>query len=652
VEAMASGADLSLIGQFGVGFYSDYLVADRVRVTSKHVDDEQHVWESTADSTFAVAEDPRGNTLGRGTEVTLFLKEDASEFLDQDTLKELIKKYSEFITFPIYLHTSRTESVEVPVEEEDEEVDDALDIDSEDSIDSDDEMQESDEEEEEELEIEEEEDDDDLDDKPKTRTEQRTVWEWTLINEQKAIWARNKDDITDEEYHNFYKAITKDAEDPSVWSHFKAEGEIEFRSILYVPTKAPFDLFENYYGKSGSLRLYVRKVLIADEFEDLMPRYLNFIKGVVDSDDLPLNVSRETLQQNKILKVMGKKLVRKALEMLRKLAESSAVDAEVEGDVENEDEIAEKKDAYIEFWKEFGKNVKLGLIEDASNRTKLSKLLRFKSSHSDGEFISLADYIGRMKDTQKYIYYLAGENIESVESSTFLAKFRKKELEVLFLVDPIDEYAIQNLSEYDGKKLMSITKEGIKFGDEEDVDTRREEIYQEQYTGLIDWMQEVYGERVEKVVVSNRLTDAPCVIVTSQFGYTANMERIMRSQAFSDPKRMQYMVSRKIMEINPRHPIVSDLKKRVDDDAADDDTENVAFLLYDAAMVDSGFPLDPQDFASRVHGLMRSGLSLESLDLLPEIDVAEIDEEEEEEDEEEEEEEDEEEEEEEVHDEL
>merc|ERR1740130_1891633 len=279
IEAVAQGQDLSLIGQFGVGFYSVYLVADRVRVTSKHNDDAQHIWDSTADATFTVAEDPRGDTLVRGTEIKLYLKEDASEYLDQAKLEELIKRYSEFITFPIYLHKSKTETVEVPIEEEEE------------------------------------------DEEPKTRTETKTVWYWDHMNDQPAIWTRSKSEVTDEEYARFFKGLRNgDDTEPLTWIHFRAEGEIEFKSILFIPKAPPTDMYDNYYGKQSQMRLYVRKVLITDEFEDLMPRYLSFIRGVVDSDDLPLNVSRETLQQHKVLRVMGKKLTRKALEMLRKLA--------------------------------------------------------------------------------------------------------------------------------------------------------------------------------------------------------------------------------------------------------------------------------------------------------------------------------------------
>ena len=382
LEAMGKGDTLNLIGQFGVGFYSAFLVANKVVVTSKSNDDEQHVWTSTADAKFFVTKDPRGDTLGRGTRVTLHLKDDAVEYVEQDKIKNLVKKYSEFIQYPIKLFISK--EVRKQVEDEEEEATKTTEEDTEIETPEDD------------AEIKDEgEDQDTTTQEKKTKTVTEQVWEWETINEIKAIWLRNKDDITEEEYFGFYKTISRDHENPLAYSHFSAEGEIEFKSILFIPSSAPYDLFENYYGRSAALKLYVRRVLITEEFEELMPRYLNFIKGVVDSDDLPLNVSREQLQQLKMIKVMSKKLVRKALEMIKNLAEEDDEEEEEDEDNEEEeedldqeeedtkeegDEAAEDKedteDKYSKFWKSFGKNIKLGVIEDASNRSKLAKLLR------------------------------------------------------------------------------------------------------------------------------------------------------------------------------------------------------------------------------------------------------------------------------------
>ena len=385
LEAIGKGDSLSLIGQFGVGFYSAFLVANKVVVSSKSNDDEQHVWTSTADAKFFVTKDPRGDTLGRGTRVTLHLKDDAIEYVEQDKIKNLVKKYSEFIQYPIKLFLSKEVRKTVPDEEEKPaETPETTEETKKDDAEIKDEGETKPTEEEEKPKEE-----------PKTKTVTEQVWEWETINEVKAIWLREKSDITEDEYNNFYKTITKDHENPLTFTHFSAEGEIEFKAILFIPSNAPYDLFENYYGKSSALKLYVRRVLITEEFEELMPRYLNFIKGVVDSDDLPLNVSREQLQQLKMIKVMSKKLIRKAIEMIKALAEEdeeeddeddneestdeSKEEKEEEEDEKKEDEADKKKDEedkYGKFWKNFGKNIKLGVIEDASNRSKLAKLLR------------------------------------------------------------------------------------------------------------------------------------------------------------------------------------------------------------------------------------------------------------------------------------
>lgn len=608
LDALKSGADLSLIGQFGVGFYSVFLAADRVQVISKHNDDKQHIWESTADNNFSVMEDPRGDTLGRGTEVKLFLKEDADEFLEDNKLRELISRYSEFINFPIYVYSSRTETIDVPVDEESTENDqdkETADLDEDDQEEDDEDSEENDQDSEE----------NDEEKKPKTKKETVTKWDWQLVNEQKALWARKPSEVTEEEYENFYKSISKDHEGPLTKIHFTAEGEIEFRAILFVPKRAPYDLYESYYGKNSALRLYVRKVLITDEFEELMPRYLNFIRGVVDSDDLPLNVSRETLQHHKVLKVMGKKLVRKALEMLRKLAE--------DGEKEKQDESHEGDDVYTKFWKEFGKSIKLGTMEDASNRSKLSKLLRYVSANSNGKLISLQEYVDNMKEDQEVIYYIAGENKEAVEKSPMLERLRKRGYDVIYMIDPIDEYTLQNLSEFEGKKLQSVTKEGLKLG-ETDEEKKRLTAYKSKFEPLTDYLKETLKGKVEKVTISNRLEETPCVLVTSQYGYSANMERIMRAQAFSDQERTKMMLSKKTMELNPRHPIIENLLHMVQDHPADEQTKNYASLIYDTALLNSGFYMDePTTFASRMYSLMKDGMRLNSLDLLDEIEVPE-----------------------------
>ncbi|RQM18095.1 hypothetical protein DD237_000408 [Peronospora effusa] len=644
VEAMQSGTeDSNLIGQFGVGFYSVYLVADRVRVVSKNHDDDQYIWESDANASYTITKDPRGDTLGRGTEITLFLKSDANDFQDQDKLKNLVGHYSEFITFPIYINTSTTESYEV--EEEPSDVTEAgKDEEKNTEKTSDDD---------EELETVEE----DKSEAPKVRTETRTVWGWERVNEVKAIWTRSKDDISDNEYTSFYHTLRKaENVDPLTWIHFQGEGEIEFKSILYLPGQAPSDQYTRFESKKADIKLYVRKVLITDDFDDFLPRYLNFITGVVDSDDLPINVSRETLQENKILRVIRKKLVRKVLEMLRKLSEKDEGETDEE-DEENEDVANTSSDAasgtksdesvkeeeeeeeeeedgnasYNKFWEEFGKNIKLGVMDDAANRGKLVKLLRFVTSESDSKWTSLEQYVDRMKGWQDSIYYIAAQSAEACEKSPFMEKMRAKGLEVLYFVDALDEYMASHIAEFDGKKLVSITKEGIKFGDEDaSLMTKRKQLYADKYVTLTTALKTLYGDKISRVAMSQSVVDSPAVMVTSQWGYSANMQRIMQAQALAkgDRNGPMYGTGSAILELNPRHPIITKLNELMISDPQNEETKDLAWLLYDTALINSGFDLSDTDhFSSRIHRIMRNSMGITSLELEPEIEVPEDEEE-------------------------
>jgi len=605
VEALADGADMSLIGQFGVGFYSVYLVADKVRVVSKNNDDDQHIWESTADSSFTVAKDPRGNTLGRGTEITMFLKEDAHEFLQQERLEELVQRYSEFITFPIKLYKKTQEVVEV--DEDEEEEDESDEAASEDGL----EVEEEDESEE------------------PTKTEKVDKWDWHHVNSNVAIWSRDKDEVTDDEYQKFYKAISKDPSEARTWIHFRAEGEVEFKSILFVPSSNA-GIYDDYSNRKAGIRLYVRKVLIQEDFEDLLPRYLNFIRGVVDSDDLPLNVSRETLQQHKILKVMGKKLVRKALEMLRKLATGGS-DEEGE-DQETAKETSDLKgkditDPYIKFWEEFGKSIKMGITEDTPNRSKLAKLLRFKTSISEDRYRSLEEYIEDMPAWQSDVYFISGESLEAVKKSPFMESANRKKIEVVFLTEPVDEYAFQYLGEFDGHKLQSLAKEGAKFGDEdEDVVKKRQKAYKESFKPLTKYLKDLFVGKVAKVSVSQRVESSPSVIITSQYGNSANMERIMRAQTFADQSNIKTMSASKTLELNPRHPIIINLNKRIIEQPDEQSTKDLAFLVYDTALISSGFYQDDvEEHAERMYRVIAGGLNVKSMELADEL-VVEADE--------------------------
>merc|ERR1712085_175438 len=640
LEAMADGADTNLIGQFGVGFYSAFLVADKVSVTSKCNDDPvQHVWESSADASFTVVDDPRGNTLGRGTRVTLHLKEDAHDYLSEDKLKESAKKYSQFIQFPIYVKVKK----EVEAEAEEDDDDDKEDEDEEkaDDVETKDDDEKEDEEE------------------KKDAPKKKTVFEWEQVNTQKAIWLRAKEDVTEEEYTEFYKSISKDYLDPLAYTHFNAEGEIEFKSILFLPKKAPFDMMDNYWSKKSEVKLFVRRVLVADKFEELLPRYLSFVRGVVDSDDLPLNVSREQLQQNKIMKVISKKLVRKVLELMKKLAkdEESGDDEEKdEEEKEAKDEDEEKKDkkdeegTWSKFWKEFNKNLKMGCYEDDSNRSKLSKLLRFVTTKSDGKEISLDKYLDRMQEGQENIYYMSGDSLETMQKAPNMQVFKKKDLEVLMLSDHLDEPCLQKLADYEGKKFVSIQKADVKLDETEDEKKRFSKL-KDMYKPLTDWWKESLqeftekgamkdaGVKIEKVDVSKRLTDSPVVVVTSQFGYSAQQEKVMRAQAFQNKEQLGMMSGRKTLEINPNHPVVIDLLAKVKADKEDAAAKDTAQVLFQTALIESGYELaDASALVNRVYRLMSKELGVDPDAPLTEVEVPEEEEEEAEEEEEEEEE--------------
>ncbi|XP_039026852.1 endoplasmin homolog isoform X3 [Hibiscus syriacus] len=556
VEKVQSSGDLNLIGQFGVGFYSVYLVADYVEVISKHNDDKQYVWESKADGAFAISEDTWNEPLGRGTEIRLHLRDEAQEYLEEYKLKELVKTYSEFINFPISIWASKEVDVEVPADEDDS-GDEEETTDKTSSEEGEDEDAEKGE-------------DEDTEKKPKKKTVKETTYEWELLNDVKAIWLRSPKDATDEEYIKFYHSLAKEfsADKPMAWSHFTAEGDVEFKAVLYVPPKAPHNLYDSYYKAKSNLKLYVRRVFISDEFDELLPKFLSFLKGIVDSDTLPLNVSREMLQAHSSLKTIKKKLIRKALDMIRKIAEedpdesSGKDEKEVEKSVDDDDD--EKKGQYTKFWNEFGKSIKLGIIEDASNRNRLSKLLRFESTKSDGKLTSLDKYISRMKSGQKDIFYITGTSKEQLEKSPFLERLKKKNYEVIFFTDPVDEYLMQYLMDYEGKQFQNVSKEGLKIG----KDKKNKEL-KESFKKLTKWWKgALTTDKVDEVKISNRLDNTPCVVVTSKFGWSANMERIMQAQTLSDARKQSYMKGKRILEINPRHPIIQELRERVIKDSS------------------------------------------------------------------------------------
>lgn len=569
-EAVREGkGDANLIGQFGVGFYSSFLVADRVVVQSRnHADDKQWRWEASAGShEFKIREDTDGEQLARGTRVTLHLKEDAAEYADDKKLGALIKQYSEFIAFPIKLWAKRTESEQV---EDAEATAEAKKKAEEEAKEKGEEPKPVD---------------------PVMKTEQKEVQDWAVQNDNKPLWTRSPREVKKEEYDEFFKLTFKEFLEPLASAHFNVEGTIEFRALLFVPGMAPFEQ-QDWMAKSRSIRLYVKRVFISDEFDEaLMPRYLNFVKGIVDSSDLPLNVSREILQESRVVRVIRKQLVKRSLDLVKEIAERPADD--------------KGKRDYDTFYEAFGRNLKMGVIEDTANQGALAPLLRFQSSKSGEDMTSLAEYVSRMKEGQAGIYYMCADSKAAAEAAPFTEQLVRKGYEVLYLTEAIDEVVFTNLATFDGKQLVDVSREGLEL--DADEENKAEEAEKE-LKPLMDFVKSTLGEKIERVEVSRRLSDSPVALVTSKFGWTANMERIMKSQTMADSRAMEYMKGRRIMEINPESPVIAALKSQFEADPAGAAAKATAELLYETALVTSGFNVEsPKDFASRIYSLIAAG---------------------------------------------
>merc|ERR1712048_440194 len=528
---------------------------------------EQHRWESSAGGSFTVTKDD-SKPLGRGTRIILHMKDDMGDYLEDRKIKDLVKKHSEFIGFPINLWVEKTEEKEVEVSDDDDD-DDEADAD-EPAV----------------------EDVSEEDAKPKakkTKKIKEVSHEWDELNKQKPIWMRKSEDVTNEEYASFYKSLSNDWEDHLSVKHFSVEGQLEFRALLFVPRRAPFDMFESK-KKRTNIKLYVRRVFIMDDCEELIPEYLSFVKGVVDSEDLPLNISREYLQKTNILKTIKKSITKKCLELIS--------------------EVAENSEDWKKFYEQFSKNLKLGIHEDQGNREKLANFLRYHTSKSGEDMISLKEYVARMKEGQKDIYFITGESKQAVTASPFIEGLKEKGYEVLYMIDPIDEYVIQQLKDFEEKKLKNCSKEGLDLEDDEDAKKKLEE-QKAAFEGLCTLIKEVLGDKVEKVLVGTRMLESPCILVTSEWGWSANMERIMKAQALRDSSMSSYMVSKKTLEINPEHSIVVELKKRADADKSDRTVKDLIWLLYETSLLTSGFSLDePTGFGNRIHRMIKFALTI------------------------------------------
>ncbi|CAA2981117.1 Hypothetical predicted protein [Olea europaea subsp. europaea] len=561
-ESKDAGADSNLIGQFGVGFYSAFLVSERVEVSTKSPkSDRQYVWEGEVNSSsYTIREETDPSKLiPRGTRLTLYLKRDDKGFAHPERIQRLVQNYSQFVSFPIYTWQEKGYTKEVEVDEDP-------------------------------VEAKKDDRDEKTEKKKKTKTVVEKYWDWELTNETQPIWLRNPKEVTTEEYNEFYKKTFNEYLEPLASSHFTTEGEVEFRSVLYVPSIAPTGKDDIVNTKTKNIRLYVKRVFISDDFDgELFPRYLSFIKGVVDSNDLPLNISREILQESRIVRIMRKRLVRKAFDMILGIT------------------MSENRDDYARFWENFGKHLKLGCIEDRENHKRIAPLLRFFSSQSEEDMISFDEYVENMKPDQKDIYYIAADSVTSAKNAPFLEKLVEKDIEVLFLVDPIDEVAIQNLKSYKEKNFVDISKEDLDLGDKNEE--KEKEIKQE-FGQTCEWIKKRLGDKVASVQISNRLSTSPCVLASGKFGWSANMERLMKAQTVGDTSSLEFMRSRRVFEINPDHPIIQTLNAACKSSPNDEEALRSVDLLYDAALVSSGFtPESPAQLGGKIYEMMGMALS-------------------------------------------
>ena len=549
------------IGQFGVGFYSSYLVADKVTLYTKHNSEPEYIWESLANKSYTITEN-ENPTLKRGTKIVLHLKEDQDEYLDIQNVKDVVEKYTQFISYPIELLETKEVEVENKEVDEVEEGEEEKEGEVSDKVEVSDNIEET------------------------KEVKKELVEEWNVVNKQKPIWCRKSDSISEEEYQEFYKGFTSDWSNALTYKHFHAEGQLEFDCLLFLPERAPMDMFNQSDNKKKNIKLYVKRIFIMDDCDDLVPEWLKFMKGIVDSNDIPLNVSRELLQQNHILRQINKVIVKKSIELFT--------------------ELAEDEEKYLKFYNSYSKMLKLGIHEDKRNRDKLVKLLRFYSSNSSDKYITLDDYVESMKENQENIYFITGQNMEALSNSPFIEKLKKDGYNVLYFLDPIDEYMVQSFNEYNSKKLVDVSKEGLKFNDDE-INKKSEDN-----KDFINYLKEVLKDKVQDVKVSDRLSNTPCVLVAAEYGWSANMERIIKSQALRNNEMDNFMGSKKILEINLDHKIVKSLCAKYKNEKLKNESLFVVLLMFDTALINSGFMLEnPSQYAGNVNKLLESAFCQE-----------------------------------------
>ena len=587
MEAIQSNNNTpNMIGQFGVGFYSAFLVADTVEVITKHNDDQQYTWRSNAGGSFTISTASEDDELiPRGTKIVLNIKKDLTEYLSDERIKKLIKKHSEFISYPIQLYTLIDDKEEEETKEEEAKEEEVTEETKEEEV-----AEETKEEEEAKEEVTEENKEETkeevTDEIDKLKLPKKKI-QWETLNINKPLWTKSSKDITHDEYAKFYKSLYNEWEDHLAVKHFNVEGSVEFTGLIFLPKRSPFNMF-NEEKKPRNMKLYVKKVFIMDDCDEIIPEWLNFVKGLVDSEDLPLNISREILQHNRIMKTINKNMVKKSLEMF--------------------EELTEDKEKYKTFYSNFSKNLKYGLYEDSNNRERITSLLRFDSTF--GENRSFDDYINSMKEGQKDIYYISGESKQAVENSPFLEVLRKKGLEVFYFVEAIDEYMAIQLKEYKNKNILSITKEDLVLPETDQEKNEREENAKK-FEVLCKKMKDILQNNVEKVQLSSRISDSACVLVTPSFGLTANMERISKAQTMNGSQN-PFAITKKILEINVNNPIIKKLKNLLDNNSEDKTIKDLTWLLYEITLLTSGFSLEnPTNFANRINKMIHLGLSID-----------------------------------------